>query len=474
MLDFFRRPYVLALSSFAWSSGIFAVCSLLTALGLLLRQVLSAANARRSAIQANAARSEFLANMSHELRTPLNGIFGAAELMAHTVLSPEQRELTAIMKSSAESLVSIVDAIFDFSRIESGGIVVQAVEFDVRVSIDTVVESFTLQARAKGLALQSSVAADVPATLVGDPERIRQILVNLVDNALKFTTAGSVKVEVSQTGDLGENRGILFRVIDTGIGVHPRIAARIFRPFTQGDSSTTRRYGGTGLGLAISHRLVALMGGAIEVESRPGRGSTFWFLLPLVQAKPALAMSGAATQAQSGAANAPGERVLIVDDNPVNQMVALRAVKNLGYIAEVATGGEQALQAIALVEFAAVLMDCQMPGIDGYQATTQIRKRAAEGGSTRRIPIIAMTASVTEGDPERCRAAGMDDYLTKPLRMATLSAVLERWTHGPAAIGARSANPVPASTTLPDPASGHLPIPLPGEPLRGEIPTYAG
>ena len=190
MLDFFRRPYVLALSSFAWSSGIFAVCSLLTALGLLLRQVLSAANARRSAIQANAARSEFLANMSHELRTPLNGIFGAAELMAHTVLSPEQRELTAIMKSSAESLVSIVDAIFDFSRIESGGIVVQAVEFDVRVSIDTVVESFTLQARAKGLALQSSVAADVPATLVGDPERIRQILVNLVDNALKFTTAG--------------------------------------------------------------------------------------------------------------------------------------------------------------------------------------------------------------------------------------------------------------------------------------------
>jgi CheY-like chemotaxis protein len=245
--------------------------------------------------------------------------------------------------------------------------------------------------------------------------------------------------------------------MDTGIGVQPRLMDRIFRPFAQGDSSTTRRYGGTGLGLAISHRLVALMGGAIDVDSRPDGGSIFWFVLPLREATPAVAAT-------------PGERVLIVDDNPVNQIVAARAVNKLGYMAEVVSGGEAALEAIHRAEFAAILMDCQMPNLDGYQTTAQIRTLEAQTG--RRTPIIAMTANAIEGDPERCRAAGMDDYLAKPLRLATLSAALQTWT-GRRATGS-SASPVPALPIPPDRPNGRLPTPLPGACPRGGNPVFAG
>jgi signal transduction histidine kinase/CheY-like chemotaxis protein len=462
MLDLFGQPYVLAFSSLVWSSGVLGAFGLLLALAVLLRQVAFARNARKLAIQDNAARSEFLANMSHEIRTPLNGIVGIAELLAATPLDAEQRELTAVIKSSSECLVRIVNSIFEFSGIESGKVSLDVAELDLRAVIHGVVEFFAPQALAKGLELRSAVRGDIPALVMGDPAHIRQVLVNLVENAVKFTSAGSVRVEVSQTGDRTENRGLLFRVIDTGIGVDRLVADKIFRPFTQADSSATRRYGGIGLGLAISHRLVALMGGTINVESRPGSGSTFWFLLPLVQPR------------QPSVAIASTGRILIVDDNPVNQIVALRAVNNLGYVAEVVAGGEQALEAVDRAPFAAILMDCQMPGLDGYQATAQIRRREAQTGSERRTPIIAMTASATEGDPERCRAAGMDDYLTKPLRMAALADTLERWTRGWAAVTVRSANPVPASTTPPDPANGRLPIPLPEAPLRGRIPIFAG
>ena len=462
MLDLFGEPDVLALSSLAWSGGsALGACGILLVVAVSALQLISARKARHAAIQANQAKSEFLANMSHELRTPLNGIVGVAELMGLTPLNVEQREFIAVIKSSSEALLRIVNDIFDFSRIETGGIRLDTVEFEVRTMIAGLVQSFASQARAKGLALHPLVSGEVPRMVMGDPARIRQVLSNLIDNALKFTGAGSVRVEVSLTGDRQKGRGLLFRVVDTGIGIFPGIARHIFRPFTQADSSTTRRYGGTGLGLAISHRLVAMMGGAIDHETTPGRGSAFWFVLPL-------------TEKTQSAPVPPDRPVLIVDDNPVNQIVALRAVNRLGYAADVVSGGEQALAAVGRTQFAAILMDCQMPGLDGYQATEQIRTCEAQAGSAWRTPIIAMTANASEGDPERCRAAGMDDYLTKPVRIADLDAALQRWARRPRPIAASAANPAPPSPIVADPASGHLPIPRPEAPLRGGTPTFAG
>jgi signal transduction histidine kinase/DNA-binding NarL/FixJ family response regulator len=465
-------------------------------LAFLLWQVARARDARKAAVKANGAKSEFLANMSHEIRTPLNGIVGMADLLATTRLDAEQREMAAVIKTSSECLIAIVEDIFDFSRMESGVAHLEPVAFDLRAMIDGVIGLLRPQALAKGLALQSSVCRDIPGMVLGDPVRIRQVLVNLLGNALKFTEAGKVGLEVSQTGDRADSRGLLFRVIDTGIGIDPQAVDKIFRPFTQADSTATRKYGGIGLGLAISHRLVSMMGGSINVESQPGKGSTFWFLLPLVlpekvpQALPGATPVAAAQAAplapspeplvarQAPAFGPPtagpllpavpraGERVLIVDDNPVNQIVALRAVGNLGYAAEVVSGGEPALEALERDRFAAVLMDCQMPGMDGYQASREIRRRECHGRSKARIPIIAMTANAGEGDHEKCQAAGMDDYLTKPIRMAELSRALEHWTRTAAATRP-AASRVRASTKPPDPPSGHSPIAPPVGRLRG-------
>jgi signal transduction histidine kinase/CheY-like chemotaxis protein len=460
MLQWIGRPNLLALSSMAGFKGILGTVGLLAAIGLLLNRVACARTLRQSATQANAAKAEFLANMSHEIRTPLNGIVGVAEMLAMTPLSDEQRELMAVIERSSEALLRIVNDIFDFSRMESGNVVLDLAGFDVRALVGAMAESFTPRASAKGLAIHWSVSAELPAVLMGDLARIRQVLEILVDNAVKFTHAGAVRIEVTRTGDCAGGYGVLYRVADTGIGVQMRLVERIFRPFAQADTSAARCYGGTGLGLAISHRLVTLMGGAIDVESRPGHGSTFWFLLPL-------------TEDGLPAAPADGpKRILVVDDNPVNQLVATRAVGKLGYLAEAAGGGEEAVRASEGSQFDAVLMDCQMPVLDGYQATAYIRRREAQRGA-RRLPIIAMTANVTDGDPERCRAAGMDDYLPKPLKIAALSAALERWT-GESAIMVRGGDPAPAGTTPPGLPNGRSPIPPRGVRPRGGNPIFAG
>jgi signal transduction histidine kinase/DNA-binding NarL/FixJ family response regulator len=460
MVDSFGRACALVLSSLACpAGGVIAILALLVALGWMGWQIERGRNDRKLAIQANAAKSEFLANMSHEIRTPLNGIVGVAELLWQTALDPEQRDLTEMIKQSAESLVRVVNDILDFSRIETGA-ALQLGEYDVRALAERVTDSFARQATDRKLVLHATVSPAIPTRVIGDAARIHQVLTHLVDNALKFTSAGSVRVDISRTGDRDRNHGLLFRVIDTGIGVYPREAEKIFQPFTQADSSTTRRYGGTGLGLAISHRLVAMMGGAINVDSRPGCGSTFWFLLPLVEAP--LAKSFAESP------------ILVVDDNPVNQIVAVRCLNDLGYRVEVVSGGEKALEALARTQFAAVLMDCQMPDLDGYQTTVKIREREDQAGDGGRIPVIAMTASEDEGDPERCRSAGLDDYLSKPIRTAELASALQRWISRSRTLRAGSANPVPESTKSPGPASGHLPIPLPAVSLRDENPTSEG
>ena len=417
--------------------------AVVVALVVLVWQIFRAREERRAAINASSVRNEFLANVSHEIRTPLNGVLGMAELLAGTRLDRNQREMLDVIRASSECLLAILNDILDYSRIEAAEMRIEEVAFDLCAAIANVCAPFEPRAAAKGLKLQVKMAPEVPRMVRGDPLRLAQILINLVGNALKFTETGYVRLEVSLAGEHADGVTILCRVIDTGIGIDTSTAARLFAPFTQADSSTSRRYGGTGLGLAISHRLLALLGGSIGVESQPGKGSTFWFLLPLKLAakETALGVEQGARQVMAAAASQQaaagpllplvpscGRRVLIVEDNPINQIVALRAVTGLGYQAEMAPGGEEALAAFARDRFDAILMDCQMPGMDGYQVAAEMRRLEALATAAQPTPIIAMTANVIEGDQQKCVAAGMNDYLSKPMRLAPLARALERWT----------------------------------------------
>ena len=414
--------------------------ALVVALLVLVWQISRARQGRRAAIKASSVRSEFLANVSHEIRTPLNGVLGMAELLAGTRLDQNQREMINVIRSSSECLLAIINDILDYSRIEAAEMTIEEVSFDLHAAIGNVRTLFEPRAAAKGLKLQVKMAPEVPRKVCGDPLRLGQILINLVGNGLKFTETGSVRLEVKLAGEQSDGVTLLCRVIDTGIGIDTSTAAKLFAPFTQADSSARRRYGGTGLGLAISHRLLSLLGGSIGVESRPGKGSTFWFLLPLKVAAEEETAQGV-DDAVAGAASRPpvagpllpsvpacGRRVLIVEDNPINQIVALRAVTGLGYEAELAPGGEEALAAFARDRFDAILMDCQMPGMDGYQVAAEMRRLEALETAAKPTPIIAMTANVIEGDQQKCVEAGMNDYLSKPMRLAPLARTLERWT----------------------------------------------
>jgi len=394
-------------------------------LAILLLLVRRVRHARRVADRASSAKSEFLANMSHELRTPLNGIVGMVELLGHSPLNADQRGMVEIIQSSSEALLGMVDDILSFSNVESGGVRKHEIEFDLRAAVEGLARLAAPQASAKGLGFEVHISPGVPHRAKADPVLLRQTLLNLISNAVKFTEAGKVRLELVPAGDPLEPLAVLFRVIDTGIGITPEQLDKLFTPFTQGDSSASRKHGGTGLGLAISWRLVALMGGSMGVESKPGAGSSFWFLLPL---KPASESDERACEVEADDLPPPQGHVLVVDDNPVNQIVTVRAVGTLGYAAEVVSGGKEAIAAFQREQFDVVLMDCQMPEMDGYTATAEIRRLEAAAGVERRVPIIAMTANAVEGDQERCLSAGMDDYMAKPIRMAALAETLKRWS----------------------------------------------
>ncbi|TDI45965.1 MAG: response regulator [Acidobacteria bacterium] len=371
--------------------------------------------------EATRAKSEFLANMSHEIRTPMNGIVGLANSLLDSKLEKEQRQDASMLLGCATSLVSLVNDILDFSKIEAGKLTIEKVPFDLKATVEETVAICRVKADEQGIQIGCCFPEDMETFYLGDPGRVRQIINNLVGNAIKFTSRGSAEVKIDRKDQLEGDPWVRIEVHDTGIGIRKEKLATIFEHFTQADASTTRNFGGTGLGLAITKQLVELMGGRIGVESEVDVGSRFWVELPL-ELSPV--QSAAEATPSAPAFSGHGTKILLVEDNPVNQLIARKILTKLGCVVDAVGNGLEAVESVGLETYDAVLMDCQMPVMDGYDATREIR---VNEGSKRHTPIIAMTANAMLGDREKCLDAGMDDYLTKPIDSDKLNAVLGHW-----------------------------------------------
>ncbi|MGD2052990.1 MAG: ATP-binding protein [Gammaproteobacteria bacterium] len=377
--------------------------------------------ARDRAEEMSQAKGEFLANMSHEIRTPMNGVIGTLQLLSDTTLAPEQQEYVNTAHKSAHSLLTILNDILDLSKIEAGKLNIELIPLDLREIVSELITLHTMTAEEKCIQLYAEIDDKLPQVLIGDPTRLRQIMANLVSNAVKFTDKGHVLVRIKVVSRDDNSADIRLEVEDTGVGIRDDIKDELFNEFTQADGSTTRKYGGTGLGLAIVRQLVEMMHGQFGVDSVPGEGSTFWFriTLPIGEAQ-ATTQPGSSEQALKGLLQG---HVLLVEDNPINQMVAQKMLEKIGLESTLAGDGQEALNRLEQDRFDAVLMDCQMPVMDGFEATRRIREQSA----LTSLPVIAMTANVMEGDREKCIEAGMNDYIGKPVVEADLKKTLARW-----------------------------------------------
>ena len=481
---------------------LYAICGISLDVTNLRRATVAAEEARDEALAQSRIKGEFLATMSHEIRTPMNGVLGLASLLIGTELSSGQRRYAAGIHSAGTALLTVINDVLDLSKIEAGKLLLDPADIDLSELLNATVALIEPTAQTKGLVLRVSRGTGLPAAVRGDGGRVRQVLLNLTGNAVKFTAQGSVTLRAALVD--ADRPTVRFEVTDTGIGIAAADAERLFEPFTQADASTTRTYGGTGLGLAISRQLTEAMGGTIGVTSEPGVGSTFWCEIPFepaqgeavglsrdhsepggspepgITATPArpvppselydaltgavgsLAGSGEAGPTAVARTTAAGNgRLLLVEDNATNQMVAVGILTELGYHVDVAGDGVQALERLHLAPYRAVLMDCHMPKMDGYEAAREIRRREQKATTTTsapRIPIIAMTAAALAGDGDKCLAAGMDDYLSKPFQPDELAAILQHW------IGASPATAVPQAPAAAEQAiADRLGVPREGE-----------